>query len=152
MGADPKSPKNKVKQSVFFVLLGSAHVKASSKTLMKYTPGAFKLFAQGCWYWKKYSTFTNIWSNWLTDHCNRVQQQQSAFNFFVKKKFLKKLHWTTHCGSILAEKDQNVLFCLSLWFLTPMGSVQRVQPSISSTLNAQIFHTKVLFGSFSPYM
>jgi len=33
-----KPQKNTVKLSVFFALLGSVHVKASSKMLMKFTP------------------------------------------------------------------------------------------------------------------
>jgi len=37
--ADPKSAKNNVKLSVFFVLLGSAHIKAACKMLMKLTTG-----------------------------------------------------------------------------------------------------------------
>ncbi len=35
--ADPKSTKNAVKLSVFFVLSGSTHVKVACKTLMKLT-------------------------------------------------------------------------------------------------------------------
>jgi len=37
--ADPKSAKNAGKLLVFFTLLGSALVKASSKILMKFTTG-----------------------------------------------------------------------------------------------------------------
>jgi len=36
---DPKSAKNTVKLSVFFVLLGSVCLKAAHKTLIKLTPG-----------------------------------------------------------------------------------------------------------------
>jgi len=39
MHPDPKSPKNTVKPSVFFALLGSAHVKAEHKMLVKSTIG-----------------------------------------------------------------------------------------------------------------
>ncbi len=37
--ADPKSAKNTVKLSVFFVLSGSSQAKASRKMLVKSTPG-----------------------------------------------------------------------------------------------------------------
>ncbi len=36
---DPKSPKNRVKASFFFALLGSALVNAACKMLLKSTPG-----------------------------------------------------------------------------------------------------------------
>jgi len=39
MRADPKRAKNTVKPSIFSALLGSAHVKALSKMLLKLTPG-----------------------------------------------------------------------------------------------------------------
>jgi len=39
---DPKSVKNTIKPSVFFVLLGSAGIKASHKMLVKLTPGQQK--------------------------------------------------------------------------------------------------------------
>jgi len=39
MSTDSKSSKITVKLPVFFALLGSAHVKAARKLLMKLTPG-----------------------------------------------------------------------------------------------------------------
>jgi len=38
MHADPENAKKIVKLLVFFALLGSAHVKAARRTLMKLTP------------------------------------------------------------------------------------------------------------------
>jgi len=42
MCADRKSAKDTVKFSVFFVLLGSAPIKAARRTLMKSTQGSIK--------------------------------------------------------------------------------------------------------------
>ena len=39
MSADPKSGKNTVKLSSFVALLGSSHVKAACRMLLKLTPG-----------------------------------------------------------------------------------------------------------------
>ncbi len=41
-GTNPKSAKNTVKPSVFFVLLESAHVIHAGKMLVKLTPGPMK--------------------------------------------------------------------------------------------------------------
>jgi hypothetical protein len=38
---DPKSAKKTIKLSVFFALLGFAHAKAASRTLMKFTSGFY---------------------------------------------------------------------------------------------------------------
>jgi hypothetical protein len=38
MHADPKRPKKMLNLTVFFALLGSAHVKAARKMLVKLTP------------------------------------------------------------------------------------------------------------------
>ncbi len=41
LSADPESAKKTDNLTVFFVLLGSASVKAASRTLMKLTPGVY---------------------------------------------------------------------------------------------------------------
>jgi len=46
----PKAQKNAVKLSVFFVLFGSAHVKAACKMLMKLTPDKFHQYFMQSFY------------------------------------------------------------------------------------------------------
>ncbi len=45
---DPKSAKNTVKPSVFFMLFGSASVKAFRKMLVKSTPLGLDHISKGC--------------------------------------------------------------------------------------------------------
>jgi hypothetical protein len=49
MHADPKSAKITVNLSVFFTVLGSAHIKAASTMLVKLTPGAVLIVTLNKW-------------------------------------------------------------------------------------------------------
>ena len=64
---DPKSANHLLDLTVFFALLGSAHVKAACRTLIKFTPGGLSWFLLHWWYSSQSSRggWPALWSKWM---------------------------------------------------------------------------------------
>jgi len=94
---DPKSAKNTVKLSVFFVLVGSACIKAAHKMLVKLTPCVRKKFA-------------NTWKNSLRISMIRNRKRADETEFRDRQVMWSKLKllFTSHFSLKIATHLQGV--------------------------------------------
>jgi len=124
--ADPENCKKTVKLSIFFLLLGSVHVKAACRTLMKWAPTG------------------NRWSTnflKLIDVESQVQFFRPGTNLDEYGLLINQLRVLSH----LKNKDQRAMLAYMILFSCDESILfSDNQVSISSMLYAQLLQAQIL--------